>query len=49
MRKGRLAAWAAALVMAAGGLNPGYGSWPLTLGAWTFHHTNDGSSAPDWT
>lgn len=48
MRRGRLAAWASALVMASGGLLPGIGGWPLTLGSWVFQHTNDGSSAPDW-
>jgi hypothetical protein len=47
MRKGRLSAWASALVMASGGLNPG-NAWPLAMGAWAFHHTNNGSQVPDW-
>ncbi|MCU0284048.1 MAG: hypothetical protein MUD13_09155 [Candidatus Nanopelagicales bacterium] len=45
MRTGRLSAWATALGLAAGGAFPG---WPLAMGAWTFHHTNNGSPAPDW-
>jgi hypothetical protein len=47
MRKGRLSAWALALVMAAGNGVPG-SAWSLTLGSWAFQHTNDGKPAPDW-
>ena len=42
MRVGQSSAWAAALLMASGGLVPGMGPWPLTMGAWVFFHTNDG-------
>jgi hypothetical protein len=42
MRVGRMSSWASALVMASGGMVPGIGTWPLTMGAWTFFHTNDG-------
>jgi hypothetical protein len=48
MRIGRMSSWASALVMASGGMVPGLGSWPLMLGAWEFHHTNDGGEVEDW-
>lgn len=48
MRTGRLSAWASALVMASGNGVPGFGGWPLAIGSWAFHHTNNGRPAPDW-
>ena len=48
MRIGRMSSWASALVMASGGMVPGLGAWPLMLGAWEFHHTNDGGEVEDW-
>jgi hypothetical protein len=48
MRIGRMSSWASALVMASGGMVPGIGTWPLTMGAWTFFHTNDGGEVEDW-
>ena len=38
MRIGRMSSWASALVMASGGMVPGIGTWPLTMGAWSSPH-----------
>jgi hypothetical protein len=46
MRIGDPSAWAGALVLSSGGLMPGIGPWPLMMGAWAFHHSNDGDPEP---
>jgi hypothetical protein len=48
MRVGHTSAWAAALVLASGGMMPGISAWPLTMGAWTFFRTNDGSEEVEY-
>jgi hypothetical protein len=48
MRVGRMSSWASALVMASGGMVPGVGTWPLTMGAWVLFNSNDGGEAEGW-
>lgn len=48
MRIGRMSSWASALLMAGGKMVPGLGTWPVMLGAWVLHRTNDGGEVEDW-